>query len=173
LENIIKIEAVSNGAWRVNVETTNSKEPQIINIQSKSSDITLDNVLFGEVWLCSGQSNMQQPLKGYNGQPTFSSMMATLKSANPNLRLFTVDRVGSKTPLQDVEKYTSWQQTSPENVSEFSAVAYFFGQQLQEILNVPAGLESRKRNYSGCLRLGQILLNHLGRTSYEILYNPR
>ena len=140
LKEKMNIKADNEGSWRIEVKTTNSKAPQSIKIKSESSDITLENVLFGEVWLCSGQSNMQQPLKGYNGQPIFGSAMATTKSANPNLRLFTVDRVGSKTPLQDVEKYTSWQQASPESVSSFSAVAYFFGQQLQEILDVPVGL---------------------------------
>ncbi|MFW5944622.1 MAG: sialate O-acetylesterase, partial [Bacteroidota bacterium] len=57
-----------------------------------------------------------------------------------DLRLFTVDRIGSKTPLKDVEEYKAWQQASPENVWGFSAVAYFFGRQLQEILDVPVGM---------------------------------
>jgi len=140
LNEILNVEADNEGGWSIEVKTTNSKDPQTIIIKSKTSDITLKNVLFGEVWLCSGQSNMQQSLKGYNGQPTFGSAMATAKSNNPNLRLFTVDRVASKTPLEDVEKYTPWQQASPENVLEFSAVAYFFGQQLQEILDVPVGM---------------------------------
>jgi len=83
---------------------------------------------------------MQMPVKGYNGQPTFGTNMAVARSNNPNLRLFTVDRVGSKTPLNDIEKYTAWQQASPESVPDFSAVAYFFGQHLQEILDVPVGM---------------------------------
>jgi len=83
---------------------------------------------------------MQQPIKGYNGQPTFGSVMTTAKSNNPNLRLFSVDRVGSKTTLKDVEKYTAWQQASPESVIDFSAIAYFFGQQLQEVLDCPVGM---------------------------------
>ena len=140
LNEQLNIEADKEGNWTVEVQTTNSKEPQTIKITSKESDILLENILFGEVWLCSGQSNMQQPMKGYNGQPTFGSVMATTKSNNPNLRLFSVDRVGSKTPLKDVEKYTAWQQASPESVLDFSAIAYFFGQQLQEILDVPVGL---------------------------------
>lgn len=140
LQEPIDLIADNEGNWRTEVKTTNSKDLQTIQIKSKSSDITLENILFGEVWLCSGQSNMQQPLKGYNGQPTFGGVMATAKSRNPNLRLFSVDRIGSKTPLKDVEKYTAWQTASPENVLEFSAVAYFFGQQLQEILDCPVGM---------------------------------
>ncbi|MFA6359274.1 MAG: sialate O-acetylesterase [Dysgonamonadaceae bacterium] len=136
----MSVEADNNGTWYIEVKTNNSKEPQTIKIKSNASDITLENILFGEVWLCSGQSNMQQPIKGYDGQPTFGSVMAIAKSNNPKLRLFTVDRVGSKTPSDDVEKYTAWQQASPESVADFSAVAYFFGQQLQEILDVPVGL---------------------------------
>ena len=132
--------ADDDGNWRIEVNTTLSKEPQTIHIKSKTSDILLENVAFGEVWLCSGQSNMEQPVKGFYGQPTFGSLMAISKSHNPNLRLFSVNKVASKTPLNNVEKYVGWQQASPENVAGFSAVGYFFGQQLQEILDVPVGI---------------------------------
>ncbi len=140
LEERMKIEADNEGNWRIEVKTTNSKEPQSIKIRSKSSDITLENVLFGEVWLCSGQSNMQQSMRGYYGQPTFGSLMAIAKSNNPNLRLFSVNKVGSKTPSKDLEKFIPWQQASSESVLNFSAIAYFFGQQLQEILDCPVGM---------------------------------
>src|SRR5690554_583191 len=76
LNKALTIEADNNGDWQIEVETTNSKEPQTIHIHSEASDIALDNILFGEVWLCSGQSNMEQPTKGYFGQPTFGSGMA-------------------------------------------------------------------------------------------------
>lgn len=140
LNGIQNINADKDGNWRIETKTTNSKEPQTIKIRSNGTDILLKNILFGEVWLCSGQSNMQQSLKGYNGQPTFGSVLATANSNNPNLRLFTVDRKGSKIPLKEVDKYTGWQQASPENVLGFSAVAYFFGAQLQKILDVPVGM---------------------------------
>ena len=137
LDEVLHIKADKEGNWKIEVKTTNTKEPQTIKIKSKESNILLKNILFGEVWLCSGQSNMQQSLKGYNGQPTFGSVLATANSNNPSLRLFTVDRMGSKTPLKDVDKYSGWQQASPDNVLGFSAVAYFFGEQLQKILDVP------------------------------------
>lgn len=140
VKKALTVKADEQGNWQVKLTTTDSREPQMIDLKSASSNIKLENLLFGEVWLCSGQSNMQQPLKGYNGQPTFGSTMAIAKSSNPNLRLFSVDRVGSKVPLKDLDKYTPWQAADPESVIEFSAVAYFFGQQLQEILDVPVGL---------------------------------
>ena len=135
------VQATAEGNWTIDAKTTNSKEPQTIAIKSKTSDILLENVLFGEVWLCSGQSNMEMSLQGYVGQPAYGSSDAIAKSNNPNLRLFNVTKYsGSKTPLKDVEKYTAWQKASPENVADFSAVAYFYGSQLQEILDVPVGI---------------------------------
>lgn len=140
LNDVLKVRADKNGNWRIVVKTTNSKKAQTIKLKSDTSNIVLDNILFGEVWLCSGQSNMTQPLKGYQGQPTFGGAMAAVKSKNFNLRLFTAERAGSKTPYNDLEKYKSWQEASPETALDFSAVAYFYGQQLQEVLDVPVGM---------------------------------
>lgn len=136
----LNVKGDKNGKWSIEVKTTLSKVPQTITLKSLSSNIILNNVLFGEVWLCSGQSNMQQPVGGFTAQPVFGSNIAIAKSSNPNLRLFTVDRVGSKTPLDKLVKYEGWQEASPENVSSFSAVGYFFGAQLQETLGVPVGI---------------------------------
>lgn len=140
LEKAVSFEADGDGNWHLEIETNNSKEPQTIHITSKTSDITLKDVLFGEVWLCSGQSNMEQPVKGYEGEPTFGSVEAIAKCRNPNLRLFTVERTGSLTPKNHLENFRGWQGATPENVGDFSAIAYFYGQQLQEILDCPVGL---------------------------------
>ncbi len=140
LKKTINITSDNEGNWRLEVKTTNSKALQTIKIKSKASNIILENILFGEVWLCSGQSNMFQPISGYSGQPTFIPSMTIAKSSNPNLRLFSVDKIGSKTPLKNIEKYTPWQQASPESIIDFSAIAYFFGQQLQETLDCPVGM---------------------------------
>jgi sialate O-acetylesterase len=140
LKDKISLNADKNGDWKIEVKTTNSKEAQFIKIKSKASNILLDNVLFGEIWLCSGQSNMYQPLTGYNGQPTFGGLMATAKSSNKNLRFFSVATIASKTPIKKLIKFSGWKHSSPESVAKFSAVAYLFGQQLQEILDCPVGI---------------------------------
>ncbi len=125
LDEALNVEADDQGNWSVEVETTNSKEAQTISIKSENSEISLENVRFGEVWICSGQSNMQQPVTGYMGQPTFGSSMAVAFASNPDLRLFTVDRLASKTPEKEVSKYTPWQEASPENVADLQCCGLF------------------------------------------------
>lgn len=140
LSNPLSITADKEGNWKVEVKTTNSKAPQSIKINSNESDILLENILFGEVWLCSGQSNMTQPIKGYVGQPTFGTLQAMAGAKNENLRLFTVELNATMEPLKDVEKYRGWQSANMESVKNFSAIAYYFGKQLQETLDVPVGM---------------------------------
>ncbi len=140
LKDPINIATDKTGDWKVEVQTTDSKEPQTIKIKSHESDIFLDNILFGEVWLCSGQSNMEQPVRGYFGQPTFGSQQAIATANNENLRLFTVEKHADTNPIDNVKGYIGWQSANPGSVKEFSAIAYFYGQQLQEILDVPVGM---------------------------------
>lgn len=130
----------ASGRWEINVLTTLSKESQTIHLSSSESNIKLDNILFGEVWVCSGQSNMRQPLKGYTGQRVFDGNKAIATCANDKIRLFSIVEKGSPIPLDSVQNGKSWNIVSPESAKDFSAIAYFYGKQLQEILDVPVGL---------------------------------
>jgi sialate O-acetylesterase len=96
-------------------------------------------VLIGEVWLCSGQSNMEMPMKGFKGQPVIGSNEAILISTNKNIRVYAVPRGAFTTP-QENSKPSTWKEAEPEAISNFSAMAYYFGKDLSELLNVPIGL---------------------------------
>lgn len=129
--------AGSDGKWKVKVSTPAAGGPYSITI-SQGKTIVLKNVLIGEVWVCSGQSNMEMPMKGFRNQPITGSLEYIVTSSNSSIRLITVPRTTSLTPLDDFNG--SWKLCEPENVSEFSATAYFFGLMLNKVLGVPVGL---------------------------------
>ncbi|WP_152541675.1 sialate O-acetylesterase [Saccharicrinis fermentans] len=125
------------GNWKVNIETIEAGGPYEIEIVG-SERIVLHDVLLGEVWICSGQSNMKMPLIGNYGQPVFDSNLEILNSTNKNLRFFDVACTTSSVPLDDCEG--EWKLSNPRTASKFSAVAYFYGKMLQSQLDVPIGL---------------------------------
>jgi sialate O-acetylesterase len=131
--------ADSSGRFKLKVATLKAGGPYNVTI-SDGKILTLENVLIGEVWVCSGQSNMQMPMKGYNNsnQPILGAMDAIEESTNPNIRLFNVGMAASITPKDDFKG--KWEMAKPETVHEFSATAYFFGRHLQKQLGVPVGL---------------------------------
>ena len=129
--------ADSEGRWKLKVPTPAAGGPYTVII-SDGKPVTLRNVMIGEVWVCSGQSNMEMPMKGYRNQPITGSNEFIATSANNSIRLITVPRVTSLTPLDDFNG--SWKTCEPGNVAEFSATAYFFGLMLNNALNVPVGL---------------------------------
>ena len=128
----------SNGKWTLKVATPAAGGPYEITI-SNGTAVVLRNILIGEVWLCSGQSNMEMPMKGFKDQPVLGSNDAVFNSANPNIRLYTVPRSVQRTP-QDTTKNAAWKLAAPEAVSNFSATAYYFGKILYGQLHVPIGL---------------------------------
>jgi len=130
--------ADSEGRWRIQLKTPQAGGPYFIAFSEGNDSFTLHDVWVGEVWLCSGQSNMEMPMKGFKNQPVEGSNMDILKSKNSQLRLFTVKRHSTLAAQEDVEG--EWQTANPVSVSEFSATAYYFGRLLQEILKVPVGL---------------------------------
>ena len=129
--------ANKDGKWKITIPTPSAGGPYDVTV-SDGTPLTLNNVMLGEVWLCSGQSNMEMPMKGFKNQPVEGANMAILKSRNPDIRLFTVKRNSSTVPVDDVTG--SWAEASPATVRNFSATAYFFGRQIEELLDVPVGL---------------------------------
>lgn len=128
----------ANGKWQLTITTPSAGGPYEISI-TDGEEVILKDILIGEVWLCSGQSNMALPLSGRAGQPVedANEILVKAKETLP-LRVFTVACKTSKTPQDDVRG--QWLKPSAENLQNTSAVAYFYGQLLQEVLNVPVGL---------------------------------
>lgn len=129
--------ADDDGNWNLKVSTPATGGPYKINI-SDGEKTVLDNVLIGEVWVCSGQSNMEMPMRGFKNQPILNSNEILVNADNTNLRLFRVSRATSLNPQKNCKG--EWQPSTPATAREFSAVAYQFGKTLQEKLKVPVGL---------------------------------
>lgn len=129
--------ADKNGKWKQKVQTPSAGGPYDITI-SDGTPLTLSNVLIGEVWICSGQSNMVMPLKGFSKQPVLGSNKTIATSSNNNIRLFKVLQKASLERLDNVRG--KWLVSKPENAANFSATAYHFGKMLQDVLQVPVGL---------------------------------
>ena len=129
--------AGSDGRWKMKVSTPSAGGPYEVTV-SEGNTLRFKNVMIGEVWICSGQSNMEMPMKGYRNQPILQSNEYIATSSNPNIRLFTVKKETNLNPQDDFTG--SWLNCEPENVNGFSATAYFFGLMLNKALNVPVGL---------------------------------
>lgn len=124
--------ADSEGKWIVKLNTLEAGGPFDMTVAGNNT-ITLSNVLVGEVWVCSGQSNMQWPVNR-----ALDAEQEIVDSEYPMIRLYTVKRVVAAQPLEDTEG--SWVACGPETVGSFSAVGYFFGRDLHKTLSVPVGL---------------------------------
>ena len=134
--------ADAEGNWRVTLDPLSLGEPLTMVVEGNNR-LEVTDILVGEVWLCSGQSNMQWELKQvWNADLD----MATAKY--PNIRLLTVNNPASQTPTKNVDH--QWNACTPETAGRFSAVGYFFGRQLHQTLDVPIGLIDNAWGGSAC-----------------------
>lgn len=139
----VALAANSDGTWKTTVNTPQGSEKKYTIAIEASNTIKLQNILVGEVWICSGQSNMYFPVGKEDGtwKTGVVNYEEEIKNAvYPNIRIFTVLTKASQKPLDDVAG--SWKECSPNSVKTFSAVAYFFGRDLYQKLNIPIGLIS-------------------------------
>lgn len=128
--------ADASGHWQAVLAPMKAGGPYVLAAKSSTGQSqTLNDIMLGDVYLCSGQSNMELPLRiatNYDGE--------MWSATNTQIRLFHVQRFSSTTPRQTFGADASWTVTSPEDVKEFSAVCYYFGRELQPAAGIPIGL---------------------------------
>ncbi len=124
--------ANKNGDWKVVLDPLPAGGPHRLAIKGKNT-LNYDDVLVGDVWICSGQSNMAWPV-----QNSYDGDLVALTANHPEIRLISVPQVGTQEPQNDFEG--EWSHSSPDVVKDFSAVGYRFGLQLHQALGVPVGL---------------------------------
>jgi len=127
--------AAKNGRWKLTLPALKAGGPYTLDVSSNDIEVSLNNILIGEVWLCAGQSNMFWPLSRSSG-----ANKDIAESDNKALRLFKVRRTYAEQPLHLFDKPSRWYAASPDSVRDFSAACYHFGKQLQETLDMPIGL---------------------------------
>jgi len=164
------------GDWQVKLKPLKpNAEPQTMTIAGENT-VTITNLLVGEVWICSGQSNMQWPLSA-----TTNAAEAVAAANDSLIRLFSVPRYGQERPLRDVKG--AWAECSSKTVPGFSAVGYYFGRDLRQALKRPVGLinssvggtEAEKwtsrATLEGDPELRKLLINHeAALTNYQIAW---
>jgi sialate O-acetylesterase len=134
-----KVHAGKDGKWKFSIKTDSASfEPQTITFND-GRKTTISNILIGEVWFCSGQSNMVMNFKGFKNQPIYGAE-EIVNSANPEngIRMLKVKTNIPEQPLENGEG--EWRLSTSRNVQYFSAAAYYFALSLREELNVPIGI---------------------------------
>ncbi len=131
-EKTYRVVTDKEGNWQVKVSTGKAGGPYTLTIEADVTRV-LEDILLGEVWICSGQSNMEWQLQRAETAETEIPL-----SDYPEIRLFTVEKTIANRPNKDLKG--SWELCKPETSASFSAVGYFFGKMLHQELGVPVGL---------------------------------
>ena len=135
------VKADEDGFWKIAVPTPEgSFEEKTITISEGKNSVEIKHVLIGEVWLGSGQSNMEMPLKGFNNCPVENSMQEIAESGRykGKIRYSTIPTTVAYTPLETSGE--GWKECIPDNAPEFGAAGYFFAKNLVDVLDVPVGI---------------------------------
>ena len=141
--NSAKATADAGGKWVVNLPALKANSgPHTIKIQGTNT-LTISDVLIGEVWVCSGQSNMAWPVASAN-----DPLLEALTARYPRMRLISIPQVGTQEAQDNFQG--KWELVTPATVAQFSAVGYFFGRQLHQTLDVPVGLIDNAWGGSAC-----------------------
>lgn len=143
----MRTKAASNGKWTVNIQPLKAGGPYTLIVSTKSKKLTYQNVLAGEVWLCSGQSNMEFMLKQSNISENEVSQIKTdqIRLYDMKARWRTDNVAWDEAALDSLNRLihftpTTWTSCTTETAKNFSAIAYYFGKMLQDSLHVPIGL---------------------------------
>ncbi len=124
----------ANGKWAVKFNPLEAGGPFVMTVSNKANSLKINDILIGEVWLCSGQSNMEWTVKQAN------NFKEEKKNANfPQIRHFFVEHEVTMTPESDL-KTGEWKVASEETVGDFTAVGFFFAREIYQKLNIPVGL---------------------------------
>jgi len=135
---IVRTIVKDDGSWEVKIKTPSAGGPYNIQVTCDDETKTINNVLIGEVWLASGQSNMEMTLSGNNREPVNGSLDAIANSNNTKIRFFNVKVKVSDERIDDIEG--EWLEANFKNTPNFSAVAYSFAKYLNQVLDIPFGI---------------------------------
>ena len=132
--------ADGQGRWLLTVRSPKaSYEPLAITFDDGDGQVTIHNVLSGEVWVCAGQSNMEMPVKGFGNCPVLNYNQEILDAAGPRqVRSAKIPSIMRMTPQEDAD--TRWRECSPQAVADFSATGYFFAKTVNRALDIPVGI---------------------------------
>jgi sialate O-acetylesterase len=135
----------ATGRWSIYLPAQPAGGPYTLTVRSTNT-ITYDDVLLGDIWFASGQSNMEMPLSGFDPDTQLQNADKEIAAANyPDIRLLLIEKDSANYPREDVKATTGWSVCTPASAKDFSAVAYLFGRDLQKALadkqqHIPIGL---------------------------------
>lgn len=135
--------ADDQGKWKVELDPLSLGEPRSLVVESNNDRLEVTDVLVGDVWICSGQSNMEWPVEASQDRE-----LELLGDGNPDIRLLTIPGEGLQTPAEDFDG--AWEECTPGSLRSFSAVGYYFAKRIHQATGVPIGLIDNSWGGSSC-----------------------